>query len=77
MDENVPRGDTAQYPMTSFPDAQDWERVLISDLEEKFGPLRSRSSMVAKMAVLGAAYRQVEEGARQRQAALEADTAKF
>ncbi|CAO3459853.1 hypothetical protein [Azospirillum largimobile] len=77
MDENVPRGDTAQYPMTAFPDAQGWERVLISGLEERFGPLRSRSSVIAKMAVLGAAYRQVEEGARQRQAALEADITKF
>lgn len=77
MDENVPRGDTARYPMTSFPDAQDWERVLISDLEERFGPLRSRSSMIAKMAIMGAAYRQVEDGARQQQAALEAGIAKF
>ncbi|MDR6775683.1 conjugative transfer protein MobI(A/C) [Azospirillum sp. BE72] len=76
MDENVPRGETAQYPMTSFPDAQVWEKVLISGLEERFGPLRSRSSMIAKMAVLAATYRQVEEGARQRQAALEADLAK-
>lgn len=77
MDENLPRGNTAQYPMTSFPDAQVWEGVLISGLEEEFGPLRSRSNMIAKMAVLGATYQQVEEGARQRRAALEAALATF
>lgn len=62
----------SSIPDTSFPDAQVWERVLISELEEEFGPLRSRSTMIAKMALLAATYHQVEEAARQQRATWEA-----
>lgn len=72
LDENVPRGKTAQYPMASFPDAPVWEKALISGLEQDFGPLRSRGSMLAKLALLGANYHRVEVEARQRRAAWEA-----
>ncbi|MGY0714075.1 conjugative transfer protein MobI(A/C) [Azospirillum argentinense] len=64
FDKTVPRGGGATYPMTSFTEAQSWERAVISSLERWFGPLRSRSKMLAQISVLGANYQQTKEKAR-------------
>jgi hypothetical protein len=72
FDKTVPRGGGAKYPMTSFPQAQSWEQMLIRSLEEWFGPLRSRANMLSKIAVLGSNYQQIEDKARRDREELEA-----
>lgn len=77
FDQSIPRGKGAKYPSAAFLDAQPWEKGLILTLEDDFGILRMRSTMVGRMVMAAAAHQHALDKAQRDRAAYLAAFPKF